>query len=467
VYFYGQSFKRIVRLNKDGTIDLEFNPSRGPNGIVYFAKKQSNGKLIIGGNFTIVGNHTARYLARLNSNGDFDTTFNLTHELLDPPAACQILSNDKILIGSYNAVSYANQKVVVRLNVDGSIDSSFYQDPNLVGKTCDLLVQPDGKIVVAGVIGSLNSFRKGLFRFNSDGTYDSIFNKGEGVMYNYWGSHVEKMTLQLDGKILIAGSFSHYNFSDNGLNRRSIARLNSDGTLDASFHFFLAEPFGPFYAIESLLNGDILYGGLVQYDSSVHLFGRLSYFGEWDTTFNLVAQPNSKVDVIFVQPDGKIITSGWFNEFSGIPSKRIVRLNEDGSVDTTFVVGSGVEGFINSISLSNNDKLIVTGDISDYNGAYVGNIFRINAGLLAPSNIPPVVVIDFPKIFPNPFIESVRVVTEIPFQYELYTIEGKWFISGFSSSPELSLSTSAWPSGTYILRIITEEGVSVRKLVKE
>ena len=73
--FIGTSRNYIARLNTDGTLDSTFNPGTGTNGIIYSSSIQSDGKIIIGGDFTSF-NGTERYhIARLNTDGTLDTNF--------------------------------------------------------------------------------------------------------------------------------------------------------------------------------------------------------------------------------------------------------------------------------------------------------------------------------------------------------------------------------------------------------
>jgi len=58
------------------------------------------------------------------------------------------------------------------------------------------------------------------------GSLDITFNPGSGA-----NSQVNSVAVQPDGKVLMAGQF----MSVNGTNRRFIARLNADGSLDSSF----------------------------------------------------------------------------------------------------------------------------------------------------------------------------------------------------------------------------------------
>jgi uncharacterized delta-60 repeat protein len=95
------------------------------------------------------------------------------------------------------------------------------------GGVAAVAVQPDGKVLIAGLFTTVNGTnRNSIARLNADGSLDGSFNPGTGV-----NGTVSSVALQLDGKVLIGGSFT----SVNGTNRNNIARLNANGSLDGSF----------------------------------------------------------------------------------------------------------------------------------------------------------------------------------------------------------------------------------------
>src|SRR5678815_422072 len=97
-----------------------------------------------------------------------------------------------------------------------------------------LTTQPDGKVLVGGAFTSVTGVpRRGIARVNTSGSLDSTFNPGIGIEGK--GAAVYAMASYTNGtntgKVIIAGSFTHFN----RVARTGIARLNSDGTLDTSF----------------------------------------------------------------------------------------------------------------------------------------------------------------------------------------------------------------------------------------
>ena len=219
----GQGRGAVGRLNADGTLDPGFNPSINVQSQqeVAFIGLPADGKIVLGGNFNIVGGNGIVTTARFTSDGSVDASFRLGYNSWDDARALQ--PDGKILLGEsgYSSYGYLN---VHRLNTNGTIDSGFNAgvDNYLF---CQVL-QPDGKILVGGMFSTLSGEdRSFIGRLNADGSADPGFNPGaDGAVCS--------MAVQTDGKILVGGWFTTLG----GLKRTGIGRLNPDGTLDTSFN---------------------------------------------------------------------------------------------------------------------------------------------------------------------------------------------------------------------------------------
>ncbi len=194
----GQVRNRLARLSATAphTLDTAFNPSF--DGTVRCVAIQSNGQLLVGGDFTSVGSVSRRLLARLNDTGILDQSFNPSVGSVDCIA---VLPNDKILIGGGQ---------VARLNSNGTIDATF---SSIGGSVSSLALQTDGEIIVGG--GYLaNDPGKAILRLNSNGSVDPTFSPS-------LDSYVNGVTLLQDGKVFIVGDF----YVVNGNISNKLARL--------------------------------------------------------------------------------------------------------------------------------------------------------------------------------------------------------------------------------------------------
>ncbi len=240
--FNGVNRHHIARLNGDGTLDTTFNPGLGADGMVWSVALQTNGQMVIGGEFDSVNGTLLNAVARLNADGSVDTSFNPG---IGPDGTVNAVAVDAIgrviIGGDFETVSGVAGEGVARLNVDGSLDTTFNvgvgtHNPG-TGSTDPvyaIAVQPDGQILIGGGFSyfDLDSYN-GIARLNTDGTVDQSFSPGTGTYNPLTGFSdvIYNITLQADGNILIGGDFTTYNQT----RRVGIARLFPDGTLDTSF----------------------------------------------------------------------------------------------------------------------------------------------------------------------------------------------------------------------------------------
>ena len=315
----------IARLNADGTLDTTFNPGTGANYNVQSIAIQSDGKIIVGGDFWWFNETNRNSLVRLNADGTLDTTFNPAITAFSAVDAIKIQTDGKILIGgTFSEVNGASRNGIARLNTDGTLDTTFNPGAGTVGPVFGITVQSDGKIVIGGGFYQVNGVsRNGIARLNTDGTLDTTFYPGTGT--NDW---VMAVALQPDGKVLIGGDFTQVN----GTSHNRIARLNPDGTLDMTFDpgtgtnlRVSAVPIQP--------DGKVLIGGdFTQVNgTSRNRIARLNTDGTLDMTFDPGTGANDWVYPVFIQPDGRILIGGSFTQVNGQTNYRIARLGYDGS----------------------------------------------------------------------------------------------------------------------------------------
>ena len=216
----GVTRNRIARLNGDGSMDTTYNPNA--SGYVTCMTPQPDGKLLIGGNFTTIASTSRTRLARLNVDGTLDTTFNLN--LNDIVRTIILLPDGKILIsGNFTVAGGAIHNRLARLNADGTVDPTF--TTNINGPVYSMSLMPDGMILVGGTFTGVDGvFRQNLARLNPDGTLDTGF--GPGV-----DNIVRSLAVQADGKVILGGEFDVVDETP----RSRYARLNPNGSLDQAF----------------------------------------------------------------------------------------------------------------------------------------------------------------------------------------------------------------------------------------
>jgi uncharacterized delta-60 repeat protein len=427
--YSGSSANRIERINTDGTIDTSFNQGVGFNGDVFAIKIQPDGKILVGGSFSSYsGSASQNRIIRLNSNGTRDTTFNPGAGVTNTIYDLQLQSDNKIIAVGVFSTTYSGSTSprIVRINPDGTKDFTFNMGTTGFSATqYSAQIQNDGKIIVVGSNATYSgSAAQRIRRINTNGTLDTTFNIGTAGLNNT----TYRAKIQPDQKIVVMGSFTSY--SGSAVTR--ITRINPDGTrdltfnvgtgfntaagqpaaleLDSSGNIYAGSTFttysgstaNSFVKISpsgSIITGSGLYNGfdnevnalLVDSAGSVYAGGafsnyiqptnyiiRLNTDGTKDTSFNIGTGFSNIVNNLVVQSDDKIIVGGNFTSYSGSANNYIVRLNTDGTKDTSFNIGTGFSSFVYKVFLQSDNKILVGGVFTSYSGSSNNNLVRIN-----------------------------------------------------------------------------------------
>ena len=290
-----------------------------------------------------------------------------------------IQPDGKIFVaGDFRIINGVNKNSLARFNTDGTLDMSFNTGSGANDAIFSIAFQSNGKIIVSGLFTNYNGVTVGrIARLNTDGTLDQTFNTtGVGFNSNLGGNNeISDVKVLPDDKIIIGGVFTTYN----GTAQNRLAKLNSDGSLDTTFVVGTG-PSSTVLVIETEADGDILIGGnFNNYNGTVSpRFARIKPNGAFDTTFVIGTGAEQPVRSIVVQPDGKILVAGFFTVFNNVSKNGITRLNTDGTQDSAFNV-AGLDAVIISVALQADGKMIVGGSFTMIAGATRQCIARLNA----------------------------------------------------------------------------------------
>lgn len=456
----------------DGDVVQTFGPSPGLgfNESIYSVVLQSDGKILVGGHFSSYQGVTQNRIIRLNPDGTKDTTFNIGTGFNWWPAAIKIQSDGKIVVcGNYNTYQGVIQNGIIRLNQDGSKDNTFVSgngfgtasEPYNYGLALGL--QNDGKIIIGGQFGSYNGLSaRSLIRVNPNGSKDTSFVGGSGFFLNIT---VRTIAVQPDGKILVGGTFNSYNSAA----QNYILRFNSDGTKDSTFN--IGTGFSNYVNSIVIQNdGKILVGGeFSTYNgTTANKLIRLNNDGTIDTSFDVGVGFSNFVKTISIQNDGKLLVGGGFLTFNGVPSKGIVRLNADGTYDSSFNVGTGfttatgINDFVSAIAIQSNGIVLVGGIFNTYNGN------TQSARLIGLHSSAPLVSENFDKtsafsLWTNPTNETLNIDSLINiFDIKIYDSYGKLVIQSIVTKIDIS----SLSDGLYLVKINSESGEFKKKFIK-
>ncbi len=334
---------------RPGSIDWTWSstlglPPLGANEIMYawptFVLLQPDGKLIVD---VWVYDSDLLYplywrLVRINPDGLVDPTYPIRDSfpstpngfLLDRRTA--VMPDGKLLVwdSEHSGSAFLGYRLRYLLSPDGSQDQAFPSLSSGSGGSFELIPQPDGKILVSdpSVPPQLNGqTMPWLFRLNNNGTLDTAFNAPANVSGSV--------------RLLPSGQLWVETFGVPG----NLRRLNSDGSLATTF---IPPANLVLYFLHSLSNGQLL---VTSPQTTSRRLYRLNHNGSLDpgfvvgTAVGFNAFNNvSSLGPVFEQPDGKLIVGGIFRTYNGQVRNSIVRLNPDGSVDSSYQTGQGFVG---------------------------------------------------------------------------------------------------------------------------
>lgn len=240
------------------------------------------------------------------------------------------------------------------------------------GPVNDIIELSDNKIIIVGDFTTYNGVScSKIIKINSLGTIESNFQIGTG-----FNGSVNKVIEADSGKIIVVGNFTSYN--GNGINR--IARLNANGTFDPTFSITQGAD-DVIRTIVKQTDGKYLIGGafLNFNGTSIRRLARLNNNGTLDATFVVGNGPNSTINTIVSLSNGDVLIGGGFTTYKGVNKSRVALLNSVGTMYTGFNVGTGPNGVVRDLTQNSDGTFIVAGSHTSYNGNTVGYINKIDS----------------------------------------------------------------------------------------
>jgi uncharacterized delta-60 repeat protein len=476
-YSYSQDGSLDISFDSDGKVTTDF----GTLDYGYSTAIQNDGKIIVAGSS---GNSFA--LARYNSNGSLDTSFDTdgkttvnfgTNE--DYGQSVVIQNDQKIIVaGTTTFVGLNTDFAVARFNTDGTLDNTFGVGGKVVttvggeDRAYQVALQSDSKIVVVGTSNLASDYGYSLVRYNSNGTLDTSFDGDGKILIDLFfdiNRDAFALAIQNDGKIVIGG-VSDENFA--------LLRFNGNGSLDTTFDVDgkVTTDIGNLdviYAIAIQSDGKIVVTGATRTSltSSDLVVARYTTNGSLDTSFGSLGKvifdfgTSAEGASVVLQSDGKIVVGGIIDT-----DFLLLRYNSNGTIDATFdtdgkvITNFGGDDGAVSIKLQTNGKIVAAGFSNDdfalaryTNGTLSTQDFTtFNAGT---------------TIFPNPFVYSTTITTKQVMNnasLKIYNSIGqciKEIHSIYSDSVEISIENAT--SGMYFISIENEGTITTEKIIKE
>jgi uncharacterized delta-60 repeat protein len=387
-----------------GQVVPDFDPGAGvTDGVVRAAAFQPDGKPVIAGSFTNVAGAPRSGVARLNPDGTLDAGFNPGAGADDTVNAVLILPDGRILIGGdFTSYDGTQRNGLARLNADGSLDLTFnaqlkgpkavsraesdHSNPrfmrrgvgiNAPGLVSTLSLQANGQVIFGGSFNKVAGVvASAIARLNADGSMDASFKSGGGP-----NGKVRASAPQPDGKTIIGGDFNQVgNAVRNGL-----ARLLADGSVDPAFDPGAGAQGGAVNAVAVQPDGAIIVGGeFTGFNNAARRgIARVQADARVDASFNPGAGADGVVRAVALQSDGKTLIGGSFGKIAEAVAAGLARLNINGSVDAGFQQGADTNGGVFALALRADGAALAAGEFTTLKGSVRNRVGLVNTGAAA------------------------------------------------------------------------------------
>lgn len=375
----------IIRLNADGTPDFTLNVGAITTGLINDLVVQADGKILLAGSFTQIGNQTVNRLVRLNSDGSFDAAFRALNTGTDGPVRALSLQTDgKILVaGDFNSITGRTAPTIARLNADGSFDGSFNAQSPSSSLAVGIALQPDGNVLVlagtaAGITGGAGANRR-LVRLLPTGALDASFTGGQSSVLGFATRSYQPVQALPNGSILVSTTGR----TSTQTPVSQLVRINSAGVVDASFQFSAAEltPNRTPPAYQALATGQVLVASEpIRYSNGP--IQRLAVVllapsGTLDGSFRPLLEQPGIVHALARQTDGNILVGGNFSSFNGTVANNIARVLPSGLLDVTYTQQAQANGNVYDLALQPNGLLLVAGEFDAIGGGNRTGLSRL------------------------------------------------------------------------------------------
>ncbi len=327
------------------------------------------------------------------SNISFDPAY-LSLQNISPPNVEKFVfdgMNNLLVAGSFPKDSYIAPHVqnptvsgnsILRFTNTGGLDPNFISGLNDSASVDSMFIEPDGKIVLSFISPILYDgiSTSTLARLNSDGSLDTSFiqNAKLGISEIYG-----TVAAPFGDKIIVKG-----NNDSHGVSGSKLILLNSDGTVSNSLPYNTSngDTLNNWQPMAVKDGDQIIWPVNITATSSVVRTGKIirlnsdfSIDQNFSTSFG--AGFNSNIFDVKVLDNNKILVVGYFTSFNGTSTPGVVLLNSDGTLNSAFEnnIGTGAVGSISQSVIQPDGKILLSGDFTSFNGYNIGGLIRINS----------------------------------------------------------------------------------------
>ena len=373
--FSGQPTKSLIILESNGQLLTSFSPITNISTTLFSLANDFNGKYLIGGNFPGYGSTRIKNHLRFLADGSLDNTFNYTLTATFPVQKVRCLNSEIISLGLSN--SQSSEIFIPGLqtsNFEYAMLSGNYIRCNSDGSVINVI-----NIESSSVLSIEKGPSNGIVSVIDSNPFSSLRFLSNSQTYSIFVRKIKKR--KSNNNILAAGNFT---FTSGGINRIHIMEFTSDGAVVPTFvtpSAISSQNSGFFHSVDTQSDDKIIVGGTVTLygNNVVPRILRLNANGSFDNSFNSGTGANNTIYEIVTLENDKILIAGLFTGYNGNVANRFASLNADGSFDATFNIGLGPNDNVRKILVQTDGKIILLGDFTQYNGVPANRIVRLNA----------------------------------------------------------------------------------------
>ena len=396
--YKGVTANNLAATDTSGNLDTTFTAATGPNNDVSVILVDTSG-IYIGGYFTTYRGATANYIAKLDTSGNLDTTFSPgsgQNGLNSNVSAIAVASSALYVGGSFNQYRGATANYVAKLDTSGNLDGTFNpaNAPNGFNQSVTAILPANNLLYFGGGFDSYGgTLVNNLVKLDPMGNIDPGFlsatnsttNSTTNSQSGTVGTNAAVSALSLTGSSLfVGGNFTTYQ----GAPASFVAKVNSStGVLDTTYNPSTGANGvnGPVYALASDTDNVYIGGAFTSYQiSNVNYIAKTSLAGVLDSTFT----PSSgsigfDSYVLSLALSGtSLFVGGSFQHYRSSPANYIALLDAtSGSLNTTLSPATGANGFnsmVNALNV-NGSNVFAGGAFTTYRGATANFLAKLNA----------------------------------------------------------------------------------------
>jgi len=446
-----------LQLDTTFRVDMNGQPYLGNLGDYWI---EEDGSIIMVGSFEhkYYQDDYPRVCVKLDGLGKLDTQFQYQHPYSGTWATKIAHHNGMYYLGHYSHPG------VNRIYPDGTIDTSFRfpMDSFWLGsvQVSDIHIRADGKVLVSGLFNINASGGYGLIQLNQDGSLDTTF------YYSFVDKTQSYIFPLSDGKYLIGGvKFDIHN------TRQSIWRIHPDGRLDSSFNCYSSQ--NNIKYIDTVPeSGKILCCGSMLLPGSPYPLKlvRLEKNGSIDSSFNFLNHFDGipgGIPASFLIEDNRIIVGGGYRYINGRKYNSLAVFDTLGNLDTLLSANLPGPDTLNPwyshpwiFHLKRyGSKILANGGFSTFSGFPSFGLVRLH-GLTAGLN--EVEKSGSMHCFPNPVSGEVNIRVEqaLSGTYRLLDMSGRLLYSGvlYPAQKHHRISLPTLAPGLYLLQLSSKDG---------